>query len=888
MDIPTRRMHAGGNLRDVYVSSDCDSSQAALAMTSSGQYTLAHTLAAACGDVKGARLPESWGALLSVSSAARRLQACVPGSSLSRMLESSPPSRLQTAAFYLAEVDVADCDSSQAALAMTSSGQYTLAHTLAARLRTSTRRTLDARNATAGFLVFPDSIYVDHRHLPTQCDACARALAAAMAPMAPIGHVATAISFPMPRWASEIQGSTAKPPPPACTLLWTGPQLQHAAVLSIEGAQPVPARPAAASAPTLSTDAASALSCGWQQHTRRGWVTAQDWSFSVPYPRSHEQLWQATRLLDVRAFEARKRRVSRPIFCAYTGGARTLLRRAIDRHLQRGGHTARRAYGGQARTWHYGNRTCVFVSTSQLYERSQYCLMPAGTTLSRHAFFQAISSGCVPVSFSADWRCAFYDVAYRSHLPVQARRGFGAGHWSVLLDEARAMREPSYIEEALASIPARSYERMLRAVVQLIPHVTYFVAPIAHLRDAAHLAEDLLLGRAHAPFCLAKGHAASEQYGGSGCFWDEPEAQLLSVSGGLGHRLHCLATLQRIDPRFHVLQLTRRPQDALPYTATTRDARPSWQLHAGALAGGAPRDDEWSWLDLGERLERLERIGGPGAVRNPTAERGSTALRDLSLAAARFRLFPPEQPEDGSLPPRCSLLGVFEEDLKALNKSSVAALESSSSSYKQRHISAAFRRAYVNAFRSLPIKDELRQIASGFARAHHLHERGTVSLCMRTGVEDAPFHRGSSHLAWPALRTVTEQLLRNTRVSVCGGRACKPRLLVFSNNAKATELVRDTFSDNATVVDARHFESSTSNALSALEKEMAELLILSATRGYWIVDRGRHWMAQMPTHTIVDAAWWLGGGRASLLFVHGAARQSKLPDEQPNVWLHTR
>lgn len=57
------------------------------------------------------------------------------------------------------------------------------------------------------------------------------------------------------------------------------------------------------------------------------------------------------------------------------------------------------------------------------------------------------------------------------------------------------------------------------------------------------------------PACLAEGARANKMYGGAGCFdVEEGSSYTLYAKGGLGNQIHCLATLQRINPSFRVLE----------------------------------------------------------------------------------------------------------------------------------------------------------------------------------------------------------------------------------------------------------------------------------------------------------------------------------------------
>ena len=406
------------------------------------------------------------------------------------------PSYLVTSSepkFFLAEIpslvaDIASsanpCNITSRASKTISSGQYSLANVLVERLRVHRRRTNSRSEAAALFLAFPNGIYTGtDRH--TNCGVCSRAISDMIlgdAGAPPDGRLVTAVSVPKPRFSSDFGNITQVIS--GCDRLWTGSLLQNATVLSIEGSVPQPL-----GGPTSGTTRTrSPTSCAWRDNSRRGWTTTQDWTYSVPYPQADRRLLTLRSAEEVRAYQLERRSAPRPTFCVFVGTARTKLRSRIMSWLD---------FKGAALP---GSRSCDLAAhdgpeSVLRYTTSKYCLQPPGTTQSRHAFFQSISAGCVPVHFAKHWTCAFYDVAYRSHLPPLARHKFGAGTWSVLLNETRALEDPSYIEHELRNISPIEYGDMQHAVTELIPRVTYFQHSIQGVPDAADLIVDVIIGQ---------------------------------------------------------------------------------------------------------------------------------------------------------------------------------------------------------------------------------------------------------------------------------------------------------------------------------------------------------------------------------------------------------
>lgn len=111
----------------------------------------------------------------------------------------------------------------------------------------------------------------------------------------------------------------------------------------------------------------------------------------------------------------------------------------------------------------------------EIYATVDYCLMPPGDTATRAGWFHALSGLCVPVFFSSCLplsdgrthnRSLVYDSMYAPLLPFTHRMEFGAGMWSVVLDAERALKESTYVFDALRAVNASA----MRATIATFVH----------------------------------------------------------------------------------------------------------------------------------------------------------------------------------------------------------------------------------------------------------------------------------------------------------------------------------------------------------------------------------------------------------------------------------
>ena len=127
------------------------------------------------------------------------------------------------------------------------------------------------------------------------------------------------------------------------------------------------------------------------------------------------------------------------------------------------------------------------LDTLENYLDTKYCIQPAGITVSRSGLYQSMAVGCVPVVFSHDPQCVWWEAATRSHLPHEPRQGFGAGTWSVTVNLTAAEANPAVIAQALAAISDEQYQAMRARVLALLPRITYFPRPLPGVKDAVDL-----------------------------------------------------------------------------------------------------------------------------------------------------------------------------------------------------------------------------------------------------------------------------------------------------------------------------------------------------------------------------------------------------------------
>jgi xyloglucan galactosyltransferase MUR3 len=107
---------------------------------------------------------------------------------------------------------------------------------------------------------------------------------------------------------------------------------------------------------------------------------------------------------------------------------------------------------------------CLNPSTFMgTFQKTRFCLQPAGDTMTRRSAFDAILAGCVPVFFHP---LSAYEQ-YKWHLTEEHET------YSVLIPEDELRAGNVSIEETLRRIPLDVAERMTQTVIGLIPRLAY-------------------------------------------------------------------------------------------------------------------------------------------------------------------------------------------------------------------------------------------------------------------------------------------------------------------------------------------------------------------------------------------------------------------------------
>jgi hypothetical protein len=208
----------------------------------------------------------------------------------------------------------------------------------------------------------------------------------------------------------------------------------------------------------------------------------QDWSMSVPYPTAHLEaiapaLNAAYQVEDLVSYQEFQLSAPRPVLCGFLGSNRTAFRDSLMQWM------------GEYNGGYNGDEECTLLSVPNDYQSTRFCLMPAGTTLSRAGLYQAMLLGCVPVVFDRDHACAWWDLALQRHLPLSPP-GFGIGAWRVLINLTLAESHPEHVGQTLAAITDEEYASLHARVILLIPRLVYFDQALPGVPDAADIIID--------------------------------------------------------------------------------------------------------------------------------------------------------------------------------------------------------------------------------------------------------------------------------------------------------------------------------------------------------------------------------------------------------------
>jgi hypothetical protein len=341
----------------------------------------------------------------------------------------TPPEEHRRATFYMPELPDVCTDMSEVG------AMDGLTQELMQRLAAHPQRVGDPADADVIFLPLSETLVRTRQSSTVSCERCADAVASELAGRSQ--PVFTSVGVPLP-----AVGSAVREPSGWCTKLWQLPELAKLTVFSYEGFD---------YGRSESGETCEAVLPGTSDRTkeyRDFQFTAQDWSVSVPYPLSKnvdddfQKMVEGSSIDDLVAWQAKMLAEERPTLCGFLGGPRNDFRNvlikgtpATDDSPATGGlplMSLAKAPGSQ----------CVTLDTLADYRTTKYCIQPAGVTVSRSGLYQAMAVGCVPVVFSHDPQCVWWEAATRSHLPHQPRPGFGAGLWSVSVNLTAAESNP--------------------------------------------------------------------------------------------------------------------------------------------------------------------------------------------------------------------------------------------------------------------------------------------------------------------------------------------------------------------------------------------------------------------------------------------------------------
>ena len=333
------------------------------------------------------------------------------------------------------------------------------------------QRVRNAVDADVAFLPLSEALVRSPESITVSCQRCAHALASELQK---IGDrpLFTSVGVPLP-----AVGSAVREPTGWCTKLWELPGLERLTVFSYEGFDYARAQNGATCEAVMPESENSSEYRDFQ-------FARQDWSVSVPYPLGVNDEFQ--KMVDgatvdgLVAWQAKMLTAERPTLCGFLGGPRNDFRNVLIKGLPP--MLLAKALGAKAL-----DSQCVTLDTLENYLDTKYCIQPAGITVSRSGLYQSMAVGCVPVVFSHDPQCVWWEAATRSHLPHEPRQGFGAGTWSVTVNLTAAEANPAVIAQALAAISDEQYQAMRARVLALLPRITYFPRPLPGVKDAVDL-----------------------------------------------------------------------------------------------------------------------------------------------------------------------------------------------------------------------------------------------------------------------------------------------------------------------------------------------------------------------------------------------------------------
>ncbi|TVU48406.1 hypothetical protein EJB05_08042, partial [Eragrostis curvula] len=182
-----------------------------------------------------------------------------------------------------------------------------------------------------------------------------------------------------------------------------------------------------------------------------------DFPSPIPYPTYFHPAKDA----EIFDWQRRMRAMKRDWLFTFAGGERPDDPTSIRNHLVRQCNATSSCKLIRCRK---SSRQCLNPSTFMgVFQKTRFCLQPAGDTYTRRSAFDAIMAGCVPVFFHP----LSAHAQYKWHLPE------AHDTYSVLIPEDDVRAGNVRIEEALRRIPTDVAERMTQTVIDLIPRLVY-------------------------------------------------------------------------------------------------------------------------------------------------------------------------------------------------------------------------------------------------------------------------------------------------------------------------------------------------------------------------------------------------------------------------------
>ncbi|GLT97729.1 hypothetical protein SLE2022_152780 [Rubroshorea leprosula] len=213
-------------------------------------------------------------------------------------------------------------------------------------------------------------------------------------------------------------------------------------------------------------------------------IEASAWNndFAIPYPTC----FHPSKDSDVFQWQDRMRKQKRPYLFSFAGAPRpeyqnSIRGNLIDQCLASKNHC-------RLLDCNYGATNCNNpVNVMRVFQRSVFCLQPAGDSYTRRSVFDSILAGCIPVFFHPGTAYA----QYKWHLPKNYTK------YSVYIPVKDVSDLTMNINETLLQIPESRVLALREEVIKLIPSIVYADprSTLGTLEDAFDLAVKGILER---------------------------------------------------------------------------------------------------------------------------------------------------------------------------------------------------------------------------------------------------------------------------------------------------------------------------------------------------------------------------------------------------------